>query len=158
MCVSFLIYGDSVEKYMEIALKEAKKALKHNDVPIGAVIVENGKIISRGHNKKERKHSATKHAEIIAIEKACKRKKSWYLNECTLYVTIEPCMMCCGAIIQSRINKIVYGSENEKFGYITSIDSSFSSKKNNHSVKIESGILRDECRKLIKDFFKEKRK
>ena len=139
------------------AIKEAKKSLKSGDVPVGAVIVENGKIISRGHNKKEKTHKATSHAEIEAINKACKKKNNWYLNECTMYVTIEPCMMCCGAIIQSRIKKVVYGSKNEKFGYVESVSRAFENK-NNHNVKIETGILKNECSKLLKDFFKEKRK
>lgn len=139
------------------AIKEAKKSLKSDDVPIGAVIIENGKIIARGHNKKQKKQIATSHAEIEAINKACKKKKTWYLENCIMYVTIEPCMMCCGAIIQSRIKKIVYGSKNEKFGYVESIDEVFN-KKNNHKVEIEKGILEKECSKLVKDFFKEKRK
>ncbi len=142
---------------MQEAIKEAKKSLKSNDVPIGAIIVENGKIIARGHNKKEKTNKATSHAEIEAINKACKKKKTWYLDNCTMYVTIEPCMMCCGAIIQSRIKKVVYGSKNEKFGYVESIDSAFD-KKNNHKVDVEHGILETECLKLLKDFFKEKRK
>lgn len=140
------------------ALKEAKKCVKSEDVPVGAVIVENGKIIARGHNEKEKKHSATKHAEIVAIEKACKKKKNWHLDDCILYVTIEPCMMCSGAIIQSRIKKVVYGSPNDKFGYVTSIGKAFDNNKNNHNVEVESGILENECRIVIQEFFKKKRK
>lgn len=147
-----------MEEYMLEAIKEAKKSLKHGDVPIGAIIVENGKIISQGHNKKEKNKIATEHAEIIAINKACKKKKSWHLDDCTLYVTIEPCLMCCGAILQSRIKKVVYGSQNFKFGYVESIDNVLNNPKNNHFVEVESGILSEECRKLVQDFFKLKRK
>lgn len=145
------------KKYMLIALKEAEKAFNKGDVPIGAVIVENGKIISKGHNQKEVKKIATKHAEIVAIEKACKKKKSWYLNDCTIYITLEPCIMCCGAILQSRISRVVYATTNEKFGGIESIDHIFDNKKNNHSVNYSGGICREEAAKLLKSFFELKR-
>ena len=145
--------------YMKEALKEAKKALKGKcaDVPIGAVIIEEGKIIARAHNQKEKKQQATKHAEITAIEKACKKKKSWYLDNCELYVTMEPCLMCCGAIIQSRIKKVVYGTKNDKFGYVESIDKVFE-KANNHKPIVESGVCEEECSQIVKDFFETKRK
>lgn len=142
--------------YMKLALKEAKKSLKSDDVPIGAVIVKNGNIIAKAHNMKEKMSIATKHAEVIAIEKACKKIKSWYLNNCTLYVTVEPCLMCCGAIIQSRIKRIVYATKNEKFGYIESIENIFNNK-NNHNVIIDKGIYEKEAQELIKSFFKRKR-
>lgn len=157
MCVSFIL-GDNMEKYMLEALKEAQKSLKYDDVPVGAVIVENDKIISRGYNKKEKKKSAILHAEIIAINKACKKKKDWHLDNCTLYVTMEPCLMCCGAIIQSRIKKVVYGCKNEKFGHIESIDKVLNNPKSNHFVEIEKGLLEDKCRVIVQKFFKAKRK
>ncbi len=134
------------EKYMALAIKEAKKALKKGDVPIGAIIVYNDKVIARGYNQKEYKNIATKHAEIIAIEKACKKLKTWHLDNCTLYTTIEPCSMCLGAIMQSRINNIVYGSINENFGAIHNSDI----KK----INIVGDILSEETAGLLKDFFK----
>ena len=100
---------------------------------------------------------STRHAEIIAIEKACKKLNSWYLSDCTLYVTVEPCLMCCGAIIQSRIKKLVYATKNEKFGYVESIDKVLENKKNNHSVLIEKGIYEKEAKELIQQFFQKKR-
>lgn len=143
--------------YMKLALKEAKKSLKYDDVPIGAVIVKNGKIIAKAHNMKEKTSIATKHAEIIAIEKACRKIKSWYLNDCTLYVTVEPCLMCCGAIIQSRIKRLVYATKNEKFGYVESIENIFNNKKNNHTVIIDKGMYENDAKELIQKFFKKKR-
>lgn len=138
-----------MNKYMNIAIKEAKKAYKSGDVPIGCVIVKNNKIISKSHNQKEIKNSATKHAEIIAIEKACKKLKTWHLDECQIYITMEPCMMCTGAILQSRIKTIYYSIENEKFGFLKNIN-----KKN---IQIISGICASESSYLLKQFFQTKR-
>lgn len=139
-----------MEKYMTIALKEALKAAKCGDVPVGAVIVKNNKIISKGHNKKEKRKVVTRHAEIEAIEKACKKLKTWHLDGCEIYTTIEPCLMCYGAIEQARIEKIIFGTENEKFGYI-------SNQQIESKIKFESGILKSECAKIIKNFFLKKR-
>lgn len=147
-----------MNKFMQIALEEAIKSAKNNDVPVGAVIVKDNKIIARGHNQKERKKCATKHAEIVAIEKACRKLKSWHLDNCTLYVTLEPCMMCCGAIIQSRISKVVYATTNEKFGYVESVEKLLQNKRNNHYVEIEKNIGKTEASILLKQFFEEKRK
>lgn len=147
-----------MKKYMKIALIEAQKSFNKNDVPVGAVIIKNNKIISKGRNKKQLKKQATKHAEIIAIEKACRKLKTWHLDDCTLYITLEPCMMCCGAIIQSRIKKVVYATPNSKFGYVESIDKLLQNKKNNHYVEIEKGICEEEASTLLKRFFVEKRK
>ncbi len=146
------------EKYMNLALKEAKKAYKQDDVPVGAVIIKNNKVISKAHNQKEKKQNPTRHAEIIAIEKACKKLKTWHLDDCILYVTLEPCLMCAGAIIHSRIKKIVYATSSEKFGYIESIDNILLSNKNNHIVEIDKGFCSNESQKLLKNFFKKKRK
>ena len=132
--------------YMQVAFKEAYKALKHNEVPVGAVIVKNGKIIAKAYNKREKTNDVTKHAEIIAISKACKKIKNWRLEGCTIYVTMEPCMMCCGAIEQSRISKIVYGAKNDNFGNLDKI-----------SIKNISQELEVECKKIVCDFFKNKR-
>ena len=158
MCVSFFVGDKMSEKYMNLALKEAKKAYKHDDVPVGAVIIKDNKIISKAHNQKEKKKNATRHAEIIAIEKACKKLKTWHLDDCILYVTLEPCLMCAGALIQSRIKKVVYSTPSEKFGYIESIDNVFLKNKNNHLVEIEKGLCAKKSQKLLKDFFKQKRK
>lgn len=145
------------EKYMKIALEEAKKSLKHDDIPVGAVIVYKDQIIAKTHNQKELNQNAICHAEILAIEEACKYMNSWYLNECTLYVTMEPCLMCAGAILQSRIKTVVYATKNPKFGYVESIDSVLNNPKNNHTVNIISGICEQNSSFLLKEFFKGKR-
>lgn len=134
---------------MNIALKEAIKAYKKGDVPIGAVIVKNGKIISKAYNKKEKNKNAIKHAEIIAIEKACKKLKTWHLETCEIYITMEPCMMCAGAILQSRIKKIYYSIKNEKYGFSTMI--------NDKNIRIKAGLCKDESLKLLQNFFRDKR-
>lgn len=144
--------------YMKEALKEAKKSYKKGDVPVGAVIVKNNKIIAKAHNRKEKDKIATKHAEILAIEKACKKLNNWRLEGCTLYVTLEPCLMCAGAILQSRIEKLVYASDSEKFGFVTSIENILNNKKNNHNVEIIKDICDLESRDLLVNFFKDKRK
>ena len=139
-----------MEKYMKIALKEAEKAQKHGDIPVGAVIIKQNKIIAKGHNKKEKKQITTRHAEIEVIEKACKKLKTWHLDDCEIYITMEPCCMCYGAIEQARIKKIYFGVENEKFGYI--------SKNNNKNlINFEKGILQKECVEIVQKFFLKKR-
>ncbi len=135
------------ERYMDLALKQAKKAQKHNEVPVGAIIVKNNKIISQAYNKKEKSKNVIKHAEIIAITKACKKLKNWRLDDCEIYITMEPCMMCCGAIEQARIKKIIYGVKNEKFGYTDKLK----------NIEIISDIKEKECKKIIQSFFKNKR-
>ena len=135
--------------YMKIALKEAKKAYKQNEVPIGCIIVKNDKIIAKSYNQKTLKNVATYHAEILAINKACKKINSWYLDDCIMYTTVEPCLMCTGAIIQSRIPKVVYGTKNESFGYL--------SKIKNSKIEIIPHILEKDCQTILSNFFKEKR-
>ena len=142
-----------MDKFMNEALKEAYKAYKKNEVPIGAVIVKNNKIIARAYNKKEKNKIATHHAEILAISKACKKIKNWRLIDCTLYVTVEPYLMCCGAIIQSRINKIVYGIPNKNYGGIESLFNTLE----NTNIKIEKGIMQEESLALMQKFFDKKR-
>lgn len=146
-----------MNEYMEIALKEAQKAYKKGDVPVGAVIVKNGKVIAKAHNKKESKKVSTYHAEILVIEKACKKLKTWRLTECEMYVTLEPCLMCAGAILQSRIEKLYFSTTNQKFGYVSSIDSILN-QKNNHKVEIHEGLCKEKSQKLLVDFFENKRK
>lgn len=152
MCVSFFMVISMNEKYMMLAINEAKKAYKKNDVPIGCVIVKDGRIISKAHNKKEIKKNAIMHAEIIAIEKACKKLKTWHLDDCVLYTTVEPCMMCTGAIIQSRIKKIYYSISNKSFGELENYH------LKNKKIFIQNNILNEESKKLLQQFFKEKRK
>lgn len=143
---------------MKEALKEAKKAYKKLEVPVGAVIVKNGEIIARGHNLKETKCDTTKHAEIIAIQRASKKLNAWRLEDCEMYVTLEPCTMCAGAIINSRIKKVYIGTEDPKSGACGSILNLFTDYKFNHKVEYEKGIMQKECEKILKDFFKDLRK
>lgn len=140
--------------YMKLAIKEAKKAYALNEIPIGCVIVYQDKVIARGHNLREKKNSSLAHAEVIAIEKACKKLESWRLEDCQMYITLEPCCMCGGAIIQSRIKRVVYGAKDYRFGVHQSIMNLFDVPFN-HKVTIESGILEEECSSLISNFFKE---
>lgn len=145
------------EKYMLEALKEAKKAYLKKEVPVGAIIVKNDIIISRGHNLKETKQSSINHAEIIAIDKACKKLNSWRLLDCEMYVTLEPCVMCMGAIINSRIKKLYIGTMDMKTGACGSKLDLISDYKFNHIVDVEKGILSNECEYILKDFFKKLR-
>ena len=145
------------EKYMQQALNEAKKAYEKEEVPIGAVIVKDNKIIARAHNIKESTNNPCGHAEILAIQKACKKINDWRLEECEMYVTLEPCMMCAGAIIQSRINKIYIGALDIKTGAVISKLKGFDDLKFNHKVEYEVGIMEEEGSKILKDFFKKLR-
>lgn len=145
------------EKYMKEAIKQAKKAESIDEVPIGAVIVHNDKIIARAHNLRESKQNSIAHAEVIAIQKACKKLGSWRLENCTLYVTLEPCPMCSGAILQSRIKRVVYGAADPKGGCIESCMKMYEINGFNHYPDVTSGILKDECSELLKSFFKKKR-
>ena len=148
---------DKKEEYMKKALMQAKKAYDRLEVPVGAVIVKDGKIIASAFNQKETKYDTTKHAEILAIQKASKKLKSWRLIDCEMYVTLEPCPMCAGAIIQSRIEKVYYGVCDEKTGAVGSKLNLFKDFKFNHRVEYESSILEKECQILLQDFFKELR-
>lgn len=146
------------EKFMQEAIKEAKKAYKKLEVPVGAVIVKDGEIIARAHNLKETKLDTTKHAEILAIQKASKKLKSWRLIDCELYITLEPCSMCAGAIINSRIKKIYIGAMDEKTGAAGSKLNLFKDYIFNHNVEVETNVMKEQCEKILKDFFKELRK
>ena len=149
---------DNKEKYMKEALKEAQKAYKKLEVPIGVVIVKDDKIIARAHNQKEEKNSPIKHAEIIAIERACKKLNNWRLNDCEMYVTLEPCSMCAGAILNSRIKKVYIGVAEPNSGACGSKLNLLQDYSFENNVEIEKDILMEECQKILKDFFKEIRK
>lgn len=144
-------------KFMKEALKEALKSYKKEEIPVGAVIVKDNKIIAKAHNLKETKHDCTNHAEILAIKKACKKLNSWRLTGCTMYVTLEPCSMCTGALILSRIDKVVIGTMDEKTGACGSVLNLSKDYKFNHVLGIETGILENECKTMIQQFFKELR-
>ena len=146
------------EKFMKEALKEAQKAYDKLEVPVGCVIVKDGKIISRAHNLKETKKDTTKHAEILAIQKASKKIDAWRLLDCDMYVTLEPCSMCAGAIINSRIKNLYIGTMDKKTGAAGSVLNLFEDFTFNHKVIVETGILQTQCEKILKDFFKELRK
>ncbi len=148
---------DKNEKFMKEALKEAQKAYDKLEVPVGCVIVKDDKIIARGHNLKETKFDTTKHAELIAIQKASKKLKSWRLLDCDMYVTLEPCSMCAGAIINSRIKNLYIGTLDEKTGASGSVLNLFEDYDFNHKVILEKGLLKEDCEKILKDFFKELR-
>lgn len=139
--------------FMNIAIKEAKKSYKIDDVPVGAVIVKDDVVIAKAHNMKEKKCNAIMHAEIIAIDKACKKLKRWRLDDCELYVTMEPCMMCTGAILQSRIKKIYYSVDNDDFGTLKNI-----SQEKKFGLDVNKGLCSLESLELLKSFFYEKRK
>ena len=146
------------EYYMRQALKEAEKAYKKLEIPVGAIIVKDGKIIARAHNQKETKTDTTKHAEILAIQKASKKLNSWRLLDCEMYETLEPCTMCAGAMINARIKKVHIGTMDEKTGAAGSVLNLFEDYKFNHIVQVEKGILKQECEDILKKFFKELRK
>lgn len=145
------------EKYMKEAIRQAKKAENIDEVPIGAVIVHDDKIIARAHNLRESKQNAINHAEVIAIQKACKKIGSWRLEDCVLYVTLEPCPMCAGAILQSRISRVVYGASDPKGGCIESCMKMYEIKGFNHYPKVTSGVMKEECSELLKNYFRKKR-
>ena len=145
------------EKFMKEALREAKKSQSEMEVPIGAVVVYENKIISRGRNKRELSCNALSHAEIVAINQACQKLKRWRLTGCTIYVTLEPCPMCAGAIINSRISKVVYGANDPKAGSCESVIDLFSLPYN-HKPQVEKDVLKQECSEILSLFFKNLRK
>ncbi len=148
---------DTDEKYMREALRQAKKAYALEETPIGCVIVHDGKIIGRGYNRRNTDKSPLAHAEITAIRKASRKIGDWRLEECTMYVTLEPCQMCAGAIVQSRIPRVVIGCMNPKAGCAGSVLNILQVKEFNHQAEIESGVLGEECSELMKQFFRELR-
>ena len=145
------------EKFMKLALKEAKKAELIDEVPIGCVIVKDDKVIARGYNTREKDHLVTSHCEINALRKAQKKIKDWQLTDCELFVTLEPCPMCAGAIYQSRIKKVYFGAYDLKQGALGSSINLYDIKTLNHHPLVQGGILEKECQQIIKNFFKNKR-
>ena len=145
------------EKFMREAIRLARRAASYGEMPVGAVIVRNGEIISRGYNRRETKKNALLHAEITAIDRACKKLGGWRLPECELYVTLEPCPMCAGAILNSRIEQVYYGVADEKSGCTGSRINLLDMNLCNYSAKVTGGICEDECRAVIKAFFKDLR-
>ncbi|PYE04150.1 tRNA(adenine34) deaminase [Staphylococcus sp. AtHG25] len=145
------------EYYMKLAIEEAKKAQKLGEVPIGAIIVKNNEVIASAHNLRETAQLPTAHAEHIAIERASKVLGSWRLEGCTLYVTLEPCVMCAGAIVMSRIPKVVYGATDPKGGCIGSLMNLLEESQFNHRAEIVKGVLEQECGDLLRNFFRELR-
>ncbi len=145
------------EKFMEQAIKEAQKAYDINEVPIGCVIVQDDKVIARGYNRRNIDKSVLAHAEIAAIRDACEKTGDWRLEECTLYVTLEPCQMCAGAIVQARIPRVVVGAMNPKAGCAGSVINILQMQQFNHRCDLETGILGDECKQMMTKFFEELR-
>ncbi len=143
--------------YMKLALRQAKRAIKYGEVPIGCVIVCDGEIVGTGYNKRNTKKNTLAHAELIAIDRASRKLGDWRLEGCTMYVTLEPCQMCAGAIVQSRIDRVVIGTMNPKAGCAGSILNILQMKEFNHQVDITTGVLEKECTDLLQSFFKDLR-
>ncbi len=148
---------DGEEKYMRAAIREAKKAYALEEAPIGCVIVREGKIIARGYNRRNTDKNALAHAELTAIKKASKKCGDWRLEDCTMYVTLEPCQMCAGAIVQSRMQKVVIAAMNPKAGCAGSVLNLLQISQFNHQVEIETGLLEEECSAMLSAFFRELR-
>ena len=145
------------ERWMREALKAARRAPAHRDVPVGAVVVKEGVVIARARNRREADGDPTAHAEVIAIRRAAKRVGSWRLEGCTLYVTLEPCAMCAGAIVLSRLPRLVYGAADPKAGFAGSLGDLCRDPRLNHRVHVTAGVLAGECGEILKEFFREKR-
>ncbi len=145
------------EYYMRMAIEAAKIAEENGDVPIGAVIVKDGKIIGRAYNQREQLQDPTAHAEIIALTQAASAVENWHLDGCTIYVTLEPCPMCAGALVLARLDRLVYGCDDPKTGAVKSLYNIVTDDRLNHRLEVTSGVLADECTKLLQDFFKSRR-
>ena len=153
----FICMKNLDEKYMKIALKEAQKAEAIDEVPVGAVIVCNDRVIAKAFNKRESSFDPTSHAEINAIRKACKKRKSWRLEDCTIYVTVEPCAMCAGTILWARMKRVVYGAPDLKGGALGTTFNLYEVDNLNHYPEVTSGVLKEECGNIISNYFKNKR-
>lgn len=154
-----MLTKEQKEKYMHLAFEQAKKAEEQGEVPIGAVVVDkDGNVIGEGYNRRELDEDATQHAEMIAIRQACKKLNSWRLVDCSLFITLEPCPMCSGAIINSRLAEVYYGAFDPKAGAAGSVIDLFKVEKFNHYPKIYGGLFRDQAAQMLKDFFREIRR
>lgn len=145
------------ELFMKLAIAEAKKAQEQGEVPIGAIIIHDGEVIASGYNKRETSQSSLSHAELYAIEEANQKIASWRLEDCTLYVTLEPCPMCAGAIVQSRIKRVVYGAADPKAGCAGTLMNLLDEARFNHQAEVTSGVLKEECGELLTSFFRDLR-
>ncbi|MBN2019292.1 MAG: tRNA adenosine(34) deaminase TadA [Sedimentisphaerales bacterium] len=145
------------EQYMRIALDQARIAEENGDVPIGVVIVHKGQIIAKAYNQREQLQDPTAHAEIIALTQAAAALENWHLNDCTIYVTLEPCCMCAGALVLARIDRLVYGCDDPKTGAVKSLYNIVQDSRLNHRVDVTSGILAEECSQILQEFFAKKR-
>ena len=145
-------------RFMQMALEEAEQAWRENEVPIGAVIVHDGRVIARAHNQREQLRDPTAHAEMIAITQAAEARQSWRLDGCTLYVTLEPCPMCAGAIVQARITTVVYGAPDPKAGAVQSLYRLLDDPRLNHRAETVAGVLAEPCGNLLSRFFQEQRR
>lgn len=145
------------EKYMKLAIEEARKAESAGEVPIGAVIVKDGNVLATAYNLRELEQQATAHAELLAVEEACKKTGFWRLNGCTLYVTLEPCAMCAGAIVLSRIERVVYGAADPKGGCAGTLMNLLQDERLNHQAQVTGGVLSEECGAMLSNFFRELR-
>jgi tRNA(adenine34) deaminase len=145
------------DKYMHLALQEATAALEHGDVPVGAVIVHEGLVIARAHNQREQLKDPTAHAEMVALTQAAAAREAWRLTGCTLYVTVEPCVMCAGALVLARVSRLVYGADDPKAGACASLYRIPSDPRLNHSIETVSGVLAEESAGLLREFFRARR-
>ena len=144
--------------YMQLALEQAQLAFALGEVPIGAVLVMDGEVIARAHNRRETWHDATAHAELMVIQEACKTLGRWRLSGATLYVTIEPCTMCAGAMVLARVDRVVYGSPDPKAGAAESLFNVVDNRALNHRLQVTAGVMEEECRDIMKAFFRQRRK
>ena len=151
------IFSDEDTEYMKMAIALAKAAAEEDEVPIGALLVHRGEVIAKAYNRREQNKCATHHAEVLAIEEGCRRLGGWRLPDCTLYVTMEPCAMCAGAIVNARIDRVVFGIPDIRFGAFGSLFD-LSKLPTNHKPTVEGGLLKDECLSLLQEYFKKKRK
>jgi tRNA(adenine34) deaminase len=151
------VLGDTDERFMRLALDQAKIAQENGDVPIGAVIVHQNQIIGKAYNQREQLKDPTAHAEIIALTQAAAALQSWRLTGCTMYVTLEPCPMCAGALVLARIDRLVYGCDDPKTGACKSLYNIVQDERLNHRLEVTTGVLADDCSRLLQDFFQQKR-
>ena len=152
-----MLFSEDIYRFMYEALQEAERAYDDDEVPVGAVVVHKNKIVGRGHNQIEKLNDATAHAEMIALTSASNHIKNWRLSECSIYVTLEPCIMCTGALLSSRIDNLYFGASDTKFGACGSVHNLVENSKTNHTIKVFSGILAKESEDLLKSFFAKKR-